>query len=340
MFLAGCAWFEPTVTLTKETVIPLTDDTNNSTSTTVYRAATADQISLAMLTPEDIAAQVDNASPLPIEFNGQLHPDLQNAVFHIAQQWNDGAGYRVVGDSITQYSSAETAQADVAVLASDCNQATEQLIGDVTYICYTEPLLYFGGPSDPAYITYRVVLGQYGIHINVVDTGEVFDDNNVIYDRLNPIAYNLTSAQVDRLQTVLADEQTALANTAALQMLPDAPIGTTVLGTAAVTIDEWLTLSGLDVTLLDGFTSGAIRRFVLTDRPDEVLEVVVIEFASADQAQRLVDAFTTPPAESGIVESQFVQANYVYDISMYSPFEELDPKASADLTSYSNLILQ
>lgn len=338
--LAGCTWFEPDVTVTRETVIPLTDDTNTTVVST-YRAATADQLSLAMLTPADVSAYVSDANSLPVEFNGQLDTYLQDYDFYLARQWNDAEGNKLLGNAITRYTSAEAAAANVADLAADCDEETEAVVGDQTFICYVEPLLYYGGPSDLAYMIYRFIVGQYGVRIDLVDTGYVFDDNSVIYDRLNPLVYRLALAQLDRLQIVLADDTVALTETPALTMLPETPDGTNLLGTGALTAEEWMTLTGDTESELNGFTSGAIRRFLLDERPDEVLEVVVMEFATAEQAEALLADFVVPAADSGIVETQKVKDYFFYDISLFSPFGEMDnAAATADLTTYAALIAQ
>ncbi|EKD79487.1 MAG: hypothetical protein ACD_41C00057G0002 [uncultured bacterium] len=337
--LAGCTWFQPDVTVTRTTVTPLTDDTNTTVTTTTYRDATADQLSLALLTPTDVTAYVSDVNPLPLEFNGQLDTYLQDYDFYLARQWNDAEGNKIIGNAITRYTSAEAAQANVADLAAECDEETDQVIGDVTYVCYVEPLLYYGGPSDPGYMTYRFVLGQYGVRVDLIDTGDVFDDNSVIYDRLKPMLYRLALAQADRLQDVLDDETLALVDTPAVGELPEAPDGTALLGSSAVTVEEWMALTGDESSELTGFASGAIRRFLLDERPEEVLEVIVMEFATAEQAEALLADFEAPT--EGIAETQKTQDNFFFDISIFSPFGEMDyAAASVDLTTYATLIAE
>lgn len=336
--LAGCSWFEqppvkPTITTTQEIVIPFTDDTN-------YRDMTADELSLALLSPEDIAAYVTDVHPLPLEFNGQLDPNLQDYDFYIGRLWNDAAGGTLVANAVTRYTSAAAAQANVAELASSCSAETEDVVGDLTYICYIEPLLYYGSPSDPAEMVYRFTVGQYGVRLDLVDTGYVFDDNSVIYDRMNPILYRLALAQEQRLQDLLADDTAALVATPALERLPATLTGTTLLGTGALTAAEWMSLTGDTTDELTGFTSGAIRRFQSDTRPDEVVEVIVMEFATAEQAEALKTDFAGSTGGS-IVEAQDTVDNFFYDVSVFSPFGELDAAAAnLEMITYLDTILQ
>ncbi|HBY73502.1 MAG TPA: hypothetical protein DEG44_02290, partial [Candidatus Kerfeldbacteria bacterium] len=179
------------------------------------------------------------------------------------------------------------AEANVDELSASCDLDLTGRIGDLLYICYDDPLIYYGGPSDPAVMVYRFTVGQYGVRIDLTDTGDVADGDSVIYDRLDETISPLALALEARLQDVLADETVALAVTPSVTALPSTLDGTTLVGTGAVTAEEWMTLTGDDASELNGFTSGAIRRFQIDERPDEVLEVIVMEFATAEQAEAL-----------------------------------------------------
>lgn len=331
---------EELVTIAEEVLTGTTTTISNTITTTdaaVYPDVTSDQLALALFTPADVAAEVAGANPLPLEFNGQLDENLVGENFYVGRLWNDSDGQALVGNAITQYTSAEAAQANVDELAANCNLELLNVVGDVTYLCYDDPLIYYGGPSDPAVLVYRFTMGQYGVRIDVTDTGFVGDDDSVIYDRLYDSAYALGLAQQDRLNDVLADTSLAVEQTPSVTMLPTTLDGATVMGTGALTDAEWMTLTGDTADELNGFTSGAIRRFSLAERPDEVLEVIVMEFATAEQAEALAADFASPT--DGIAETQKVKDYFFYDISIFSPFGELDfEAASTDLEDYAAVI--
>lgn len=323
--LAGCSWFQqppatPRISTSQDIVTP-------SVGEVTYRDLTADELSLALLTPEDVAAEVADAHPLPVEFNGQLDPYLQEYDFYLGRLWNDANGDMLVSDAVTRYTSAAAAQTNVSDLSAGCDQVLIDGIGDVFFVCYDDPLLYYGSPSDPASMVYRFTLGQYGVRLDLVDTGDVTDDNSVIYDRLDKILGALALVQEQHLQELAALDTADLVASAALERLPDTLAGTTLVGTGALTAEEWMSLTGDTTDELTGFISGAIRRFQSDARPDEVVEVIVMEFETAAQAEALRADFVNVVDDS-LVESQVTVDNFFYDIGIFSPFADMDGAAA------------
>lgn len=341
--LGGC-----TLISNQQTVDSSTNTNKSANTNSVVESAglSSDQLALTLLAQTDISPLIDDARPLSIEFNGQLDTDLKNYDFYIAQRWQAGTnGTARFGEAVTRYTSATDAQTNLAELADGCTVATQRLVGDTDYICYTKPLVYYGGGDpEPAYMIYRFSTGIYGVRLDLVDSGDPLDDAQVIYDRLLATAHRLALLQQQHLAAALTNPP-AVPPSAALNDLPGTLPGATLLGTTTLTPDQWRMLTADYTNPLTGFISGGVRRFHLTSRPNEVIEIIMIEFTDGAQAKALRDLLKQPgdtdvvlPADlsstggigvvrDNLVELETVYDHYFIDVSVFAPLTDSDTTA-------------
>lgn len=301
----------------------------------------ADVVAAGLLQVEDIQAtkDVSDAVPTVVEFNGHLDGDRRDSyLFYVARSWIDpGTGDVQISNAISAYASASDAQKGLDLLAFGAESLDQEGIGDAMRIYYYEP-------SDEAAATlaYRFTIGSYSAKVEVALLSDTPRQNDAIKNVLRPIARALATQEEKRLRSVL--KQGTAPTNAVMARLPKTITGTGVLGTAPVTAREWRGLErNLDIDTITGYKEGAVRRFQINARPDEVVEIVVMSFDSAAAAKTFQQGLTQKrntvldfPADlknstvgfredkHQLMEAQTVSGTYLIDVTVMSPFSELD----------------
>lgn len=286
-----------------------------------------DQLALTLLGETDTVDLLTNARPQIIEFNEQ----------YLARQWYDETtGAVVFEQAITKYATAVEARLDV-----------QQYDGEHTALSKEVTL----GDTDTMYreddgITYRFSVGPYGVRVTLLDT--------TVTEKTTQLAV----AQYNKIVELIYQDTITIPATASLEQLPITVPGGTLLGTAPVTGLEWFgTIRKFDTDTLAGYVSGAERRWRITSRPDEVLEIAIIEVETDQQAKDLAaglignntDELTLPDsiadradavAYDTLIELQSANGKFFIDISLYSPFGEIDlDAAKTDFVNISEAVL-
>lgn len=300
---------------------------------------TASELATGLLTAGQVNAVVPNILPSIVEFNGQLDTYLTDYDWYVGRFWraSDSADVVLV-NSLIKYTSPTAAQTDVRALAANNELISAPELGDASVAYYDDPLLYYGGPSDPAVLTYRFSVGQFAAKVELVDVGNVTDEANVIQQRLLNQVLPLAQAQYDTLVQLVSAPTTDVPSNVAITQLPETIPGASYIGTTVVTDAEWRGLSQDDRVAIPGLVSAGLSRFSLTSRPSEVVEVVIFEFDTATAANQFRDelkdngeVITVPDTladtavaitTDNMVELQAAEENFVIDISIFSPFEE------------------
>lgn len=348
LVVTGCIRPEPTSTTA---VNPANQDavTNVTAESVVDDGMTDATLGMALLTGSDVSDVLDNVRPSTIELNDHLEKEyLQNYLFYVGRRWYERTnGVEIVYNAITKYPSAEVAQQETERLVTNYPLVETTPVGDTTFVAYDDPLLYFGGPSDPAHLIYRFTYGSYSVKVEVVDMGDPGDENSDIKTRLLKIAQPLAEREYEKLVDLLNAQTTEVPTNAALQRVPTDVSGLSLIGTVPVTAEEWLGATyDLTSDTVVGMTTGGMGRFIIDAQPDHVAEITVLEFATAEQAKTFQAELLTKglAAETGteielpdsiaevadaveqetLAELQTVVDNYVFDVTVFAPFTEVD----------------
>lgn len=306
-------------------------------SSSLNNAMTADEIATVLLNESDVQDIITGVRPRLIEFNDHLD-DLTDTTtdYFVSRKWADAStGTPVMSTVISNYVDATTAQEQIIVLAGENEPlTTTSVIGD-NQIVY----------NDGDLVTYRFAMGEYGVRVTAPSLEE---------------AVSLAQRQADLLSQIGHQSTIILPYNNAITHLPATVSGGKLLGTTSVSALEWLTATNdLDSQGIEGFVSGGLRRWQITDRPEEVVEVTVIETNSAAEAdtmtQILKEAITSDSAielpntitskaaaisYDTVFETQGSVGNYFIDVIIFSPFGEVNASAAmADLTKISEDII-
>jgi hypothetical protein len=338
-------------------------------------AISSTALTVALLTDDEIQAVqgLEDAHPATIELSDRLETDRQDSyLYSVARAWYDPLRADAwVANAITLYGSGEEAIVGTDLLAGDVETLSgASPVGDYSVAYYSDP-----EEGDDAFesnlpnVTYRFVVGPCSVKVRVFAQGDLVAlPVDSMKSELERMAYALANAQVERLESVLNDQWFAAANlTDATTLLPNAAIlhlpesfsGTTLIGTSFFTQREWRGMEGNFDKDIPGFQSGALRRFEIDARPGEVVEVAVFEFDTAAAAQVFqselvngdgvtvltlgtdLDPVGDAISINGIYELQMVQGHYMVDVSVMSPFGEIDPQAAeVDMQAFALEVIE
>lgn len=219
---------------------------------------------------------------------------------------------------------------------------------------------YFSPASDfdPAHVTIRLYDGLVGSKVQVFDTAGNIQNSNQAAEELLPIAEKLAAEQETNLETSIFGTRrfSQITLNDAMQQLPETINGATLIGMSEVKDTEWLAITGdFQTEKMKGFVSGGLVRFRLDARPDEAVEVTVLEFDSPETAADHHSTFLTQgvavdpqagaqqfelpddlaSAGKGLIqptlaEIQSPQGAFLVDVSVLSPFQEIDKDAAIE----------
>lgn len=362
---AGC-WSEPKPVVTNSNVEPPTTTnqtefvSENITKVTgdINTTLTATQLATAMVNEVDVLGQLFAVRPEPIQFNDQLDVAIaDDSEFFLARHWWDEvSGNSAFETAVTKYYSPAVAVTSIAELASDRTAVTPTVeLGDITAVYYQPATA-----DSAATLTYRFAVGQYGVRLTLFSTTDPEADVATVTDDLLSQLQAVAITQHNKLVDVITSLAVAEPSNVAIAHLPTVVDGATELGTTTVNFMEWYGITyDLESDDFPGFTSGGLRRWRLDARPDEVLEVTVMELASAEQATTFVTDLipSLPDAteivlpdtiadqadavnNNGLFELQAASGRFVIDTIIFSPFGEIDETAAeADLIDLSEKII-
>lgn len=322
------------------------------------------EVALALLDINDVEyldVFYDSVRPSLIEFNDHLQSeDWEDYMFFNSRSWYDRAsGALIMQNAITKYRLPAVAVDQVALLAGDAEPIDLlEPVGD-TAIAYFTP----ADDGNTARLTYRFTVGQYGAKIHVIDvSGET--DMLVAETNLLAQAAELARYQYTKLSDLLYGSGQEVVMNDAMNHLPQTVSGTTPIGLTELIDDEWLGVQGDMISPeINGFVSGGLSRFRLDGRPDEVVEIVVMEFKTAAQAEAFRDELlsvglaaevgtpiTLPPAldsvadalgQDTMLELQATLDNYLVDVAVFAPFTEMNTTAAeTDLIDFANEVIE
>lgn len=316
-------------------------------------------VAMSLLQYDDVYTLMNRARPSLPELNDHLDDSLSNYDYVVARAWFDrDTGNSVLQNAITQYPTPEIATSESANKGEVFEQLSSSLtLGDSQSVYYL--------PADEQYsaeVVYRFTMGRFGIKVSVspADTTAVSDKE--LQDQLLPIAETLARKQADRFGSFLAQERITLPKNAAVDTLPSALTGTQAIGALPFSEEEWLgVINDLDGEVIGGFQSGALSRFSITSRPNEIAEVSIIELDTEANAKYLQEGLLATTKGEGIteltlpdsiaaqsdgisdvtiVETQSFKDNYFVDIVIFSPFAEMNiTAAEEDVVKYTEEVL-
>lgn len=350
MMGTGCSlWNQPPVNNGDPiTTTPLINDTT---------------LAQALLTEDDITTVdgMEDARPAVVELNDHLDTTIPaDYNFYVAQMWYDRpTSTTLLQTAITQLADPQTAQAAIVAQAKDFTPVAEaKSVGDTTVVYYQA-----ANDEDQAVLTYRFTVDQYSTKVQVYATTDDALSDTELQTAMTPIAYDLAARQANKLKAFLNGQYTPPQPTPVMQHLPTILPATTYVGQVAMTDQEWLGVSfDMERDHLTGYTSGGVGRFKMMNNKDEVVEVAMMEFDTAEHAQTFqaelkagIDGQTTTKIEvpadlgvdqvdaihrPGLVELQALQDNYVIDISIFAPFSPTDEPSKDDLLTMSREVLK
>ncbi|MBI4836586.1 MAG: hypothetical protein HY817_04985 [Candidatus Abawacabacteria bacterium] len=320
----------------------------------------------ALLTAPDLnsISRFSHSRPTLTELNHHLDPILKDYEFYVAKSWFDRDYERMnMQNSIIKYVSAEAAQKSMMERAKGFEtitiKASQEDIGDAR-IAYYQP----GESGEDPHIVYRFTLGIYGVKIALPTTAKQIANDADQKTGLAALASQIAKVQSQRLVDLSKDKLTIATNNA-MQRLPEKISGTQWIGTLPVSDQEWLgTQHEFKADTLPGFVSAGLSRFAILERPNEIVEVTVLEFKTSADAQRFQselvpfaqsqegEVLKLPPSliakkadavaqKFGMVELQAAPSNYVVDVSIFAPFADTNMEmAKKDIIKMSEEALE
>jgi hypothetical protein len=259
-----------------------------------------------------------------------------------------------IGTALVKNASAADALAFIQARSAGKTALTGAAeIGDEG-VMYFDPATESGGAS----VTVRFTVNTIAAKVQVFAGSDDSRSDADLQAELSPVAVALAQAQATRLQDFLANtlapvEDSPSMTSSALITLS----GTTLVGRIPVTENEWLGVTGEyeEDANISGLADAALSRFSVTDRPEEVVEVTVLDFYVKDIAPEYAAQLITDDnrdtqlelpsdlpdtdralATDTLIEAQLVKGNYVIDISVFSPFGVIDRDvATQDLVNWA-----
>lgn len=316
-----------------------------------------------LLSATDVARQtgMENARPQLLELNHHLDATIPNDYnFYVARSWYDRPSSNILmQNAITQFVDAAGAKATIIDQAKQHVLITiPEPVGD-TAVAYYQA----ASDTDPATLVYRFTIGEYAAKVQLFLATNAPMSDTETQNVLLPIATSAIKIQAAKLTAFLSGNYVVPEPNVVMKKLPTTLTGTTYIGTVPMTDPEWLGVSfDMERDNLIGYKTGGVSRFELKNKPGEVVEVVVMEFDTAEHAKTFqeelkagVDGKTTTKIDlpndltekqtvqadaihrSGLVELQAL-ANYdntVIDISIFAPFANDDNPSADDLIRIS-----
>lgn len=342
------------------TTTPSTASTNTSVNVMNFRPVavteadlTDSQLANALFTPADISGitALGPVRPSVVELNSHLDPTPpDNYSFFDGRAWYalPSGDLRISSAVVKNLTSAD------AVNFITVRSAGKTLLSDngITQGIGDQSVMYYEPASDafPASVTIRFTRSTLAAKITVYAMSDEVKTEAEFQTTLTTMALAVAEAQDARLQDFLANtlpvvEASPSLTSSALVSLSNA----TLVGRIPVTEQEWMGVTadyGLD-SKITGLADAAVSSFSVDARPEEVVEVTILDFYGAEfpgehlsqliTSDNVQTEVTLPAgiadvadalANETIAESQMVMGSYLIDVSVFSPFGTLDQAAA------------
>jgi hypothetical protein len=318
-------------------------------------------LALALLNSKDVHSVINHKTIRPslIELNDHLNPSIDKEYyFYVARTWYARKnGQPIITNAITQFKDTLTAKVAITQSPQHFIELTpSKPLGDSMTLYYQAP-----DKNKVASILYRFTVQNYVAKVQLFTTvNDTAASDAVIQEQLLPMATALAQQQADHITTLLAGTFPVPALSATQKLLPPTLNNTRYIGMVPFSAAEWLAVTNaLKKKTIVGFSDGALNRFQLNSRPQEVVEVAVMQFNSPTTAKQFLAELVKDPATSlelpatfgeyshaiqednfGLVELRAVKGQYVIDISIFAPFGDINmAAASTDIITISDEVL-
>lgn len=366
-----CTWafkviFTPSnieVSLNTNTSVPSFAVNTQLTNPRDEASITDSDLGWALLASEDVTniALLEEVRPSLIELNDHLdNLPPENYSFFVGRSWSTvPEGELKLGTALVKNASAADAQNFVQVRSADQTVLSNPpKLGD-SVVMYYEP----ASEGTSASVTVRFTQGSIAAKVQVFATGGGVYSDSELQAGLSSVAKAVAQAQANRLTSFLDNTLDGPEQTASLSKTPTTLVGGTFVGSVPVTEEEWLGVTGdfSQAADISGLMDGALSRFSVDARPEEVAEVTVLQFltnslAESFKSDLLNDLESTGSTEvvlsgdlaeaadavvsESVAEIQIVQDNFVIDLTIFSPFGEFDMEAAqADVVTMGQDLL-
>ena len=348
------------------------DEQNRVKRLTGGNEITSSELAFTLLNQEEIEKTLsikDTTLPLLPQFNDQLSSedvakyDYSNLVVRLFVSKNSGDV--LVENAISLFDSEEKAQNFIMAKANEIKAKTSYSFNGQVLTLY---LTSQGDENNLPSATLRFAIKNVVAKITIYGRNNVIDYTNP--DLIGALVLKLATEQKSKIEQLLNGEITKSVDlqqtNMALNNLPDKLSETERIGIIPITQYEWLGETGnLKKETIPEFKSAAFESLKLKSLEGHVLSIMIIEFENKDDALREQELFFTegvhiddktsevlPLSKSfnkfsvarisdTMAEIQAVDKVYLYDISIFSPYGELDKvKAKEKIIKYAQEIFK
>jgi len=348
------------------------DEQNRVKRLTGGNEITSSELAFTLLNQEEIEKTLsikDTTLPLLPQFNDQLSSedvakyDYSNLVVRLFVSKNSGDV--LVENAISLFDSEEKAQNFIMAKANEIKAKTSYSFNGQVLTLY---LTSQGDENNLPSATLRFAIKNVVAKITIYGRNNVIDYTNP--DLIGALVLKLATEQKSKIEQLFNGEITKSVNlqqtNMALNNLPDKLSETERIGIIPISQYEWLGETGnLKKETIPGFKSAAFESLKLSSLEGHVLSIMIIEFENKDDALREQELFFTegvhiddktsevlPLSKSfnkfsvarisdTMAEIQAVDKVYLYDISIFSPYGELDKvKAKEKIIKYAQEIFK
>ncbi|MBI4918960.1 hypothetical protein HY837_03455 [archaeon] len=333
---------------------------------------TSSEIALTLLTQVEVNQAINlegSIRPLLPQLNDKIseedaekygYEDLVARLF-ISKQ----SGDLLIEDVLTLFKTEEQAKNFLRLKSQEAKAKITKSFNETILTSYSTSK---GDETNPPSATLRFVINNLVAKITVYGGNPTIDYTTP--ELLGALIIPLATKQKTKIEQLLKGELPGSINiyetNMALNNFPDKLSGAELIGIVPITKEEWLgETRKQEENKFTGFKSGAMGSFKLSNMPEHILNIVIMEFESKEDALKEQQAFFTegvhlednssealelPKTLSDfsvarisdtIAEVQSVNRVYLYDISIFSPYSELDKNnAKKNIAKYSEEIFK
>ncbi len=329
---------------------------------------TSSELGLALLTGEEAETALSLPGvllPCLVYFNDQIatddvakyaYSDLVTRAF-VSKQ----SGGPVADVAISLFPSAEAAEQFLQTKADEAGVAVGHAFDDDSL---TEVDMYPGGEDGPPSLTLRFAVQNMVGRVLVYGNNDVFDvtDAGLLVGSGDLLARDL-KLKMETLASGQLPGTVTWTENFAFNRFPWDLEGGTFIGLNPITQYDWLGETNVLDREITGFMSGVSGTFKLNEQEGYVVDILIVEFDShehalAEQATLLTEGAQLEDLSSRVItlpsdlsefslgrssdllaEIQSVDGVYLYDISVFAPFEDTDRSlAEAQVVEFTEQI--
>ncbi|MBI5066058.1 hypothetical protein HZA97_07510 [Candidatus Woesearchaeota archaeon] len=332
---------------------------------------TSSELALTLLTQEEAESAINlKGSTLPLlpQFYDKLNPEDVEKYHHsdlVARLFiSKNSGDLLIDTALTLFDSEQKAKDFIMIRANESGAKTSYSFNGTVFTSY---LTSNADENSPPSSTLRFAIKNLVAKIIVYGGNPTIDYTTP--ELLGALVKPLATEQKKKMEQLLRGELPGSLNlretNMALNNLPYVLPGAELIGLVPITQQEWLgETQKLGTDTLQGFVSGAQANYKLPNLPKNVLSIVIMEFESKEDALReqqlflkegvqledksseelalpeSLKSFSTARVSDTMSEVQAVNRVYLYDIAIFSPYDEFDKeKAKKEIIKYSQIVL-